>query len=178
MENNVSIRTSNADVTALISLKARALSLQSSGETLTEREAALVPGALRAAARSLTPASSESLTVEIRKLAEFARAFNVPALDLKTAAETYREALQSLPSDLLSEAFRLVKSSHKFGMRLPLPSEILVQVSEKLSERHALLSKLEIAQRCPVDRPSPETTEADRKRVTDIIIQWRTSRAG
>ncbi len=160
----------------LISLKERVLSLQSSDERLSAAEAKLLPAAIQAAQRQLVPTTSEIMTVEIRKLADWAKAFNVPAADLKTAAASYTEALKHLPPDLLAEAFRAIKAVHKWGMRLPLPVEILATVTAELTERRRLLAKLEIAKSCAVEPERGPPTAEEKQKVTDILAQWRSRR--
>lgn len=160
----------------LLSLKGWALSLTSSEEQISAGRAKRLPLAIQAAHLQLMAASPEILAGEIRRLADFAKAFKVPTDDLKAATQAYQEALGHLPPDLLAEAFRSVRTTHKWGMRLPLPSEILAAVADRMAERRTLLSKLQMAQRCPIEQPNPEATEADRKRVADTLARWRSNR--
>jgi len=160
----------------LTSLRGWLLGIVSSEERIPAAKAAMVPVALYAAKRQLEPTTPEILAVEIRKLGDWAKAFSIPASDLKTAAVSYTEALSHLPPDLLAEAFRTIRATHKWGMRLPLPSEILNSVAEQMAERRSLLLKLEMAKRCPVEGPSPKATEAERQRVAEIMRQWRSKR--
>ncbi len=161
----------------LQSLKDWALSLTSAEEPIPLAKAAMVAVALSAAKRQIQPTTPEILAVELRKLADWAKAFSVPASDLKTAAQAYSEALGHLPSDLIAEAFRSIKAVHKWGMRLPLPSEILATVQDRMAERRLLLAKLEIAKLCPTEsHTKPPPTEAEKQRVDEIMSQWRSSR--
>lgn len=161
----------------LQSLKDWALSLTSSEERIPAAKAAMVPLALSAARRQMTPATPEILAVEIRKLADWAKAFSVPASDLKTAAQAYSEALSHLPGDLLAEAFKSIRASHRWGMRLPLPVEIAATVSEAMDERRRLIAKLELASRCPSeDNTRPPPTEAEIAKVDEIMRNWRSNR--
>lgn len=161
----------------LQSLKAWALGLTSAEEPIPLAKSAMVVVAISAAKRQLVPATAEILAVEIRKLADWAKAFNVPASDLKTAAEAYREALGFLPPDLLAEAFRTIRATHKWGMRLPLPSEILATVSDQMAERKLLVVKLELARLCPAEMPATrKPTEEEKRRVDEIMSQFRSKR--
>jgi hypothetical protein len=178
MANDVRIATPSADAAALKSLKDWALRLQSSEESIPRSVASQIPMAIRAAQRSILPADPKALAIEVAQLEEWAAAFNMPEADWKAATGFYRESLGHLPSDLLTEAFRAVRATHKWGMRLPLPSELLAAVSDRLDERKLLIAKLEIAKRCPAESDSrPPPSEAEKQRVAELLSQWRTGRS-
>lgn len=170
------IVTLSADAAALKSLKAWALDLQTSEERIPALRAKIIPAALRAAKRMLFPADPKLFGVEVAKLEEWAAAFNMPEADWKSAAKFYRETLGRLPGDLLTEAFKSIRATHKWGMRLPLPSEIMAQVQDQLAERRTLITKLEMALRCPVEPTSPPPTPEEQARVAQVLDQWRTNR--
>lgn len=171
------IVTLSADAAALRSLKDWALTtLQTSEERIPASHAKLIPAALRAAKRMLFPADPKLIGVEVAKLEEWAAAFNMPEADWKSATTFYRESLGHLPADLLTEAFKGIRATHKWGMRLPLPSEIMSQVSDQLAERRTLITKLEMALRCPVESEQPPPTPEERKRVADLLANWRSNR--
>lgn len=176
MTGQVATLRPNAGLTTLRSLKEWALTLQSRDERIPADKAAQLPTAIQTCEQLLVPSPPELLAVEIRKLVDWAKAFNVPHADLKAATEAYREALSTIPPDLLSQAFRDIRATHKWGMRLPLPSEIANQIQDKLTERRLLLGKLQMAKLCPVEE-SAKATEEEKQWVTELLSQWRTNRA-
>lgn len=176
MANHVRTATPSADAAALKSLKDWALRLQSSEESIPRTVASQIPAALRAAQRSLLPCDPKQIGIEVAGIEEWAAAFNMPEADWKAATGFYRESLGHLPADLLTEAFRAVRATHKWGMRLPLPSELLAAVSEQMDERKLLVAKLEIARRCPTEIDRPPPTEAEKARVDEIMRSWRSNR--
>lgn len=176
MQNVTTLNTAT-DKSALESLKPLVLSIQSSDERISKTTLDLLPAAIRACHRSMMPAGQERLAVEINQLREWAKAFNVPREEIITAAKFYQESLSHLPSDLLAEAFKGIRATHRWGMRLPMPAEILGQVSHQLAERERLRGKLELAQRCTVEEENPQATEDEKRKVTELLAHWRTTRA-
>lgn len=95
----------------------------------------------------MAPATIEQLAVELDKLRAFAQAFGIPDRTLGDAAAIYRDTLGDLPPDLLADAMRAALTRHEGYRRLPLPAEIRKHVSEELTQRHLVASRLEFAQR-------------------------------
>lgn len=148
MTTNLTVRPATnpvapADLSSLKSCEALALqALETRPAEIPEAYAKLVPTAQRAIKALLRPAPVEQLAIEIKNLAEWAEAFNIPSKRLEKAAEAYHDALKHLPSDLLSEAFKTAKSTHRMGMRLPLPSEIAATVKDEWTRRTRLKTGL------------------------------------
>lgn len=169
MTNSVTKMQDNADLIALQSSVDWALQIaEAPTDQITLRQAALIPGATREITAWLQPASKEQMAIEMDGLRSWARAFKIPAPDLETVTATYQAALKHLPPDLLKQAFTTIKSRHKYGMRLPLPSEMAATVSPEYSRRVKIKMGLWRASRAqvdttPIDRVSPEKW-ADLKR--------------
>ena len=168
---------SKNDEIALRSLRGWVDRLQSSDERITPMVKAKLPAALRAADAYLQPCPVKQFMVEIDDLADWARAFNIPQLDIAAATKFYRESLGHLPADLLRVAFKNIKASHRYGMRLPLPAEIIAGISDDIHKRRQLRAKLELAMRCPVESPDDVQPSPDEiERVQAILAQARASR--
>lgn len=106
-----------------------------------------LPRAMTAARKLCPPASIECFAVQMDRLITFARTFNLPNLDAKTATATYHETLRDLPDDLLEKAISETIRDHKSRFALPLPAEIRAKVGDLFQSRRKPLMKLEMAQR-------------------------------
>lgn len=175
MGQSVSITTSNSDWTALQSCEEWALTLSRTPSSfpITQAQARLLPQAMRAVQASLLPAPAKQMTVEIARLVEWARAFSIPAPDVETAVTSYRAALRHLPSDLLAQAFETVKANHKWGMRLPLPADLATTAQGELSKRLRVKAGLIQASRQQVEDNRGPPSEDEKRRVTELLSQWR-----
>jgi hypothetical protein len=133
---------------------------------------------LKAAEASLLPANPQILAIQMAELLTYARAFGVPAQDIENASRFYQEALAHLPSDLLVLAMRRVRATHRYGMRLPLPSEITGTVSAEMAQRHMLVRKLAAARLAPIEQEyEPRASQAERDRVSELMAKFRTERS-
>lgn len=154
---------SESDSAALTFLTESALRSQGSQERIPQAAKERLPAAIRAAQRQLWPARREEIMMAIDRLANFAEVFNIPADKLKAAAGIYSEALKHLPADLINAAINAATATHKYGMRLPLPAELIAHVSGEMAQRRRLLAKLEIMDRAPLedapDKPPPNREE-------------------
>jgi hypothetical protein len=137
--------------TALESLKDWALTFTGESERVPARIANLVPSALMEARGRLAPADDKTLAVEIAALLSWARTFGVPVDDAARVTAFYREGLERVPGDLLPVAMKRARAAHKYGMRLPLPAEIVATIEPEMVERRALVSKLFRAKLAPVE---------------------------
>ena len=99
----------------------------------------------------LAPASDKQLAVEIAALLSWARTFGVPVEDPAGVMMFYREGLERVPADLLPVAMKRARTLHKYGMRLPLPAEIMATIEPEMTERRLLVSKLFKAKLAAVD---------------------------
>lgn len=106
-----------------------------------------LPRAMSAARKLCPPASIECFAVQMDRLITFARTFNLPNLDAKTATTLYLETLKDLPDDLLEKAISEIIRDHKSRFALPLPAEIRAKVGDLFQSRRKPLAKLEMAQR-------------------------------
>ena len=138
--------------------------------------AAQIPAALENARRLLEPSSEREAAVAIAGLLDFARAFAVPVPQAETAARVYADALRPIPPDLLDIAINSTIQSHKWGNRLPLPSEIAAHVAPEIARRRSVVARLEIAQRAPVEDCGPKATVAEIAAVDAIMANWRRER--
>lgn len=154
---------SETDKSALRSCGEWALTLvETPTETISEAQSKTIPGAMRAITAITIPASREQMAVEMETLRRWAKAFKIPTPDLEIATLSYSAALRHLPPDLLHEAFETMMATHKYGMRLPLPSEIAATVREKFSRRVRIKMGLVKASRARVDvTPENKPSEAD-----------------
>lgn len=170
--------TNATDSDALTFLKASLPSFQGSGERILADHKALIPAAIRAAKSQLWPAAPEQITLALKRLVDFADAFNIPSEKLKSAIGIYADALKHLPPDLIEHAVTAAMGAHKWGMRLPLPAELIAHVSGEMSERRSVLGKLEIMDRAGVEAlrdhaaPSPEEIA----KVDAVLADWRRKR--
>lgn len=94
----------------------------------------------------LEPAGSKAFAVAMAKLFEFARTFNIQFNSSK-ATEVYREALASLPADLLNLAIQRIMVEWRWGNRLPMPADIRGTVREDWARRNNEMFKLRVAER-------------------------------
>lgn len=100
------------------------------------------------------------------------RAFGVPVPDPKTAVAAYRSALAEFPADLVASAFERATNAHRFGMRLPLPSELVDAVRDELHERRRLVGRLTLMARAPIDEPpSAAVSAAERERALAVLAE-------
>lgn len=116
-------------------------------QTVPERAIPELPRAIDAAQRLCPPASIECFAVQMDRLIQFARTFNLPNLDTATAAKLYHETLMDLPDDLLERAITETIREHKNHFALPLPAEMRARVGDLFQARRKPLAKLEMAQR-------------------------------
>lgn len=98
------------------------------------------------------------------------RALGVPVPDPKVAVGLYRDALAGLPADLVAAAFKRAVTQHKYGMRPPLPSELLEAIRPELDARVSLVAKLEAMSRAKVEDERP-ISAAERKAGLSIVEQ-------
>jgi hypothetical protein len=116
------------------------------------------------------------MAVALRKLIDFARAFNIPTPSLETAMKIYTEQLADLPSDLLVAGVDRVMGSYQWGNRLPFPHEIRATVSDDIGARRLTMSRLRLALSAPVDDEKPFTA-ADRAHALAVIDALKAQRA-
>jgi hypothetical protein len=137
---NLTVIQSPAPKTLPESLRALASTYQGIGELIPADLAPLVGPALAQARRAIIPAGERTLAMELARLFEWARLFGI---DFKTniAAKAF-QPLADLPADLLTQAVTRIMQTHKFGMRLPMLSEITATVSHELQERNNLIHRL------------------------------------
>lgn len=89
--------------------------------------------------------------MQLDRLFAFAQTFGIPG-DRKAAAGFYA-GLAKLPPDLLVKAFDSVVNSRRDTYRLPTPAEIEAVVLEDVTVRRRVLSRLEMMDRAPADKP-------------------------
>ena len=112
------------------------------------------------------------MAVAADKMITTMRAFGVPVPDAKTAVAAYRSALAECPADLVARAFERATNGHRFGMRLPLPSELLDAVREELNERRRLTGRLTLMARAPIEAPpSRDVSAAEREAALAVLAQ-------
>jgi hypothetical protein len=140
--NSGSLQPSEKPRTALESLRGWAATFTGDSERVPARIAKLVPSALMEARGRLAPANDKVLAVEIAALLSWARTFGVPVEDPAGVMAFYREGLERVPGDLLPVAMKRARMGHKYGMRLPLPAEIMATIEPEMTERRLLVSKL------------------------------------
>lgn len=172
------IPSTGSDKAALMFWRERASSLQTSEETLKPEEARCLPMAIKAAEFQLIPTTPQHLAVEVKNLKTWAEAFNVPATELTAVTRFYMESLSHLPPDVLTEAFKGIRATHKWGMRLPLPAEILAHAEPTMADRRHILAKLQIAKRCPIEMPQTakayrDMTDQEKKEFDDMMDRLR-----
>jgi len=119
------------------------------------------------------PAAPKQLAVALERLCRWAEGFKIPH-DPAVVSNGYA-AIAHLPADLLTQAIAAVTATHRHGVRLPLPAEILQHVQADLDERRQARFKLDQLQRAariglvtekkPTryrDLPPDQKAEADR----------------
>jgi hypothetical protein len=94
---------------------------------------------------ALEPADERVFAVALKRMADFAKAFNLPPLQVDSAVPFYREYLGKLPPDLLLKAVENVLGTWKWGNRLPMPGDILAAAKDEMSARQLTRLKLETA---------------------------------
>ena len=146
------------------------------GQRISATDQARILGAIRRVEHSLLPATTREIAIQIARLDDFATAFNVPSAEMATASAIYREALATLPPDLLEIAVSRVIATHRWGMRLPLPAEISSHVSEEAAERRKVLGRLQVALRANVEAPRGIPTADERAAVDAMMAKWRATR--
>jgi hypothetical protein len=97
------------------------------------------------------------------------RGFGVPVPDPTTVAGAYAVALADLPADLVEAAFTGALANHRYGMRPPLPAELLAAVQDEFHARRSLLAKLELMNRAPVEIVGPRPSPEDRAKVSGLV---------
>lgn len=137
--------------------------------------ASCLPAAIEAADSQLAPAPATAVMPLVKDLLAYARAFGIqveaPAITVIT--RSYAEALSHLPADLLVEAFRRGRASHRWGNRLPLPAELAATVKDELSRRRLIALRLRTALRAPI-----ETEWRDEPRAPEDIAAVEAAIAG
>lgn len=107
--------------------------------------------ALTRAETALMPINPKLLAV---RLAETVELWGVPA-NWQAIAGFYREALESLPADVVGSVLRQARLKFKW---LPKPSELFELASEDINDRHASLRQARIEAR------AWQASEGERKR--------------
>lgn len=124
-------------------------------DQIPARTAALLPQARAEIRALLEPPSIEQVAVEVAGLLEWGRGMGMAQKGLDAVASAYLEDLKTIPADLLSTAIQRSRSSHRYGNRLPLVSEIRSQVQEEMDERYRLKMQIEKAAKCKVEPADP-----------------------
>ena len=144
-------------------------------EPVPQAKAAKLTEAIYQAEGQLWPASDREIAVALDKLFEFAQTFGMATNE--AAARFYRDALAVYPPDLVNMTVLAVINTHKWGMRLPLPSELVAAASDEFRHRRSLLTKLRMASMAKVEDPAlPPPTAEDIAKVKAILAPWRRQR--
>jgi hypothetical protein len=100
--------------------------------------------ALDAVNASLKPAHVKVLMVKIEEILQFAENFGkgLEKMDLTFVAKTYREGLEDLPADLLTEAVSQLKRDYKWTHKYPTPADLRERIMYRLEARRTLRWKL------------------------------------
>lgn len=108
----------------------------------------------------LAPAGPQTYAVQMAKLMEFARTFDVKVPNERSAQKIYRETLGVLPADLLALAITRTIETWRWGNRLPMPGDIRATVRDDLARRRNDLSTLRIASsKAVLERRMPTLSE-------------------
>lgn len=118
--------------------------------------------------------------VLLDQLFTFARTFEIKDFSEEkaiNATKIYRKALIDLPADLFDKAIKEAIATHKYGMRLPLPSELRKIVAVELNKRHAIVARLKAARERGREEPPPQKprTPEELERVRNIVAECRRS---
>jgi hypothetical protein len=111
-------------------------------ETWTVAQLETTAASLKA---QLSPCQPEALMVEIAKLMDFGRAFNLPIPNTATLIDNYRDKLGHLPADILQTACHETTSSWKWGNRMPMPADILEAANRHLTARKIIEGRAKLA---------------------------------
>lgn len=163
-----SLSKNNAAPTVSPSLRDLASTWQGPGEPIPAKAAREIATILPTLRASLAPAGLDALAVAAVRMLDGLRALGVPVPDPKVAVGLYRDALAGLPADLVLAAFKRTVTSHKYGMRPPLPSELLESIRAELDARVSLVAKLEAMSRAKVEDERPMSA-AERKAGLSVV---------
>ncbi len=121
-----------------------------------------VSAAMAAYDAALTPADLKARAVLIKRLFDFARAFNIPA-DPAVLSPIYLDALADLPVDLLAEAVKDAVTTWRWHNAMPTPAELRAPISAELGRRKRERGRLQLAlQRLPA-KPRDRSSVADQQ---------------
>ena len=127
------------------------------GERITEIQKAKLHDAQIACEWYLRPAGERALTVQLERLAAWAKSFNIP--HDPAAMPAAFAPLAALPPDLLAKAFDRAMSESTDTFRLPMVAAIRAHVSEEMDRRIAARRGLHLMTLAPVDRKGKRTPE-------------------
>lgn len=131
---------------------------------------------------ALVPASPQAFGVAIDRLFRRARLWRIPLPqkahpdDIDPIAEMvadYRADIGHLPADLLDAAITWACREWCNGFRLPMPSELLAQVSGDLARRQRERMKLGVAALKLEQRPRDRSDRADQTRADAAFATMR-----
>lgn len=107
------------------------------------------------ATAALTPATVQTFAVTISELFEYAWAFDIGSFAglsederrKKTAAQSklYREALEDIPADLLALSVKRIRTSWKWGNKMPMPADLREAISDEMAKRKSSLARPQMA---------------------------------
>lgn len=137
---------------------------------MTQEERGLIVRDKAGLLAALVPAPVQVMAIELVRILDFARTYNVAIPDREGALAIYRESLADLPTDLLGLAVERIVKTWAWGNRLPMPADIRALVVDDLARRKLAMVRLTMlerqAARQPMTKPlSPE----DRAKVRELI---------
>ncbi|HLH51734.1 MAG TPA: hypothetical protein VKV96_20515 [Roseiarcus sp.] len=114
-----------------------------------------LPAAIEAASASIAPVDEKRLAVAIDETFSLLK---LPAHWPKIA-RFYLEALADVPADLVAEALKSIRLSHRGYYDFPQPADLRAPIEKALSERRNLRAKMIAAERLSRLQSAPESTE-------------------